>query len=61
MTKFYDYEGVPAFWKGRNFPRVITSKGDHVVWDLYSFFMNATPITEQEFEEMKRLIKVSSK
>ena len=61
MTKFYDYEGMPAYWKGRNFPRVITSKGDHVVWDLFSFIVHAMPVSEQEFKKMKGLVVVSSK
>jgi hypothetical protein len=59
--KFYDLDGAPAGWERGKFPTVVTREGERTIWNLYAFFMNATPITERQFEEMRRLIEVSSK
>lgn len=53
-TKYYDYEGVPAYWKGRNFPVKVTPGGNVTVYDLSAFMQNATPMTKTEFSALKK-------
>lgn len=53
-TKYYDYEGLPAYMRPRMFPKVRTLSGtERVVYDLESFFRDATPLTEAEYEALK--------
>lgn len=57
-TKYYDYEGMPAYWAGAKFPVIVQGKGKQtVVYKLQKFFETATPITEEEFEALKKSLK----
>jgi hypothetical protein len=56
--KYYDYNGVPAYWEGHNFPKLVTPPyhqehgKERVIYELQKFFESATPISESEFKKM---------
>lgn len=53
--KYYDLDGVPAYWKDGKFPVVVTPSGkERVVYDIEDFFFDATPISESEFAALKK-------
>lgn len=51
--KFYEYNGLPSYWEGNNFPRVITPKREKTVYELEDFFNKAMPISEERFKRME--------
>lgn len=52
-TKFYEYDGMPAYWTRGNFPKLVTRKGERVVYDLQKFFREAATLSEREFQDLK--------
>lgn len=53
-TKYYNYEGTPAYWVSRRFPKLVHPNGEKTFYDLEDFFHNAVPISKREFEKMKK-------
>ena len=51
---FYDFGGLPAYWKKPNFPKLVTPSGERVIYELVKFFMTATPISHEEFERLEK-------
>jgi hypothetical protein len=56
---YYDFGGLPAYWKKLNFPKLVTPKGERVIYELVKFFMTATPISHEEFEHLERATRSS--
>lgn len=56
-TKFYEYEGSPAYWRGGAIRRV-TRTGEVRVEEIVKFMHEATKITEAEYDA--RVAKLSA-
>jgi len=52
-VKYYEYQGLPAYWEPKKFPRLVTPKGERVIYELQKFFQEANPISEQDFHSLK--------
>lgn len=52
-TKYFDFNGLPAYWEARKFPKKVTPSGDQTIYDLFKFFTEASPISKAEFEVLK--------
>lgn len=62
-TKYFNFDGIPAYWEHRKFPKIINETGrEKFYYDLEDFFHDAVPISKREFDEMleKRSDKRSS-
>lgn len=51
--KYYKYEGFPAIWENKKFPKVHWVKGLETHYDLEKFFREAVPVSKSEFEKLK--------
>lgn len=54
QRKFYELDGVLAYWEYRQFPVLVHDNKEEVYYDLEDFFHNAVTISRQEFEKRKK-------
>ncbi len=48
-TKFYAYEGNPAYWRGGDLMRVHPDGSETRIGEIAKFMLAATPVTREEF------------
>lgn len=53
-TRYYEYDGLPAYWERAKFPKLVTPKGDRIIYELQDFFMQAIPRSKSQFEKLKK-------
>jgi hypothetical protein len=52
---YYNFNGLPAYWDPKKFPKVLKpGGGEKAVYDFEKFFREADKITEAEFKELKK-------
>ena len=52
--RYFEYKDLPAVWAHGKYPTVITASGEERrVDNLMEFFLEASPITEEEFAELR--------
>ena len=54
--QFYDLDSAPAYWDPPDLPRIVHRDGESVCYELGRFLQEATSITEEQFEAMKRVV-----
>lgn len=52
--RYYEYDGLPAYWENLKFPRLVTLKGERPIYELQEFFTQAIPRSKSQFEKLKK-------
>ena len=56
-AKYYEYKDLPAYREPKEFPVVVTPKGENVIYTLEEFFRLAEAITKAEFDKLVKAQK----
>lgn len=51
-AKLYECDGKPAYWEKGKFPKIITPNGEKVVYELQTFFREASEVTPEEWAKL---------
>ena len=53
-TRYYEFEGLPAYRKASEVPMIVHPKKVTPCYDFETFSREASPITKEQFEALKK-------